>query len=146
MTEYNNPVAVVVGIIPTTCSERLRLLGIIRGKPGDSGYGAIALPGGFVDPGESLEEAVAREIKQEVGFETKASSWDLLYSRHVPAKNINLVFCLYRDYVRTDVLADAKPNEEVSGFSYIDDTTKLAFPLHEEAVHQYYDIYQWRDL
>lgn len=145
--EFNNPVDVVVGLIsverPTDTHNML--VGITRGKQGDSGYGKIALPGGFVNPGESLEEAIVREVKEEVGFETEPVAWALTHSRHLKDKNINLVFCLYRFVIKSDVLASAVPNAEVSAFSYIDGMTKLAFPTHEEAVRIFYARYDGYD-
>lgn len=35
----------------------------------DPGMGKLDLPGGFVDPGESLEQALLRELKEELSFE-----------------------------------------------------------------------------
>jgi ADP-ribose pyrophosphatase YjhB (NUDIX family) len=139
---YNNPKDVAVGLIRVRFDRHpIRLAGIYRGKAGDDGFGKPALSGGFVNPGETIEQAVAREGREEIGFVTDPSKWRLLHSRHVPEHNINLVFCLYEEIVEVDILKDAEVSEEVSGFLYIDQTTALAFNLHEEAVQLFYSKY-----
>jgi NAD+ diphosphatase len=44
-----------------------RLLLIVRAM--EPAAGRLALPGGFVDPGERAEEAVRRECREEIGWE-----------------------------------------------------------------------------
>lgn len=41
----------------------------------DPGRGLLDLPGGFVDPGESLEEALCRECREELDVEIVSSSY-----------------------------------------------------------------------
>ncbi|MEZ2354875.1 NUDIX domain-containing protein [Caballeronia sp. RCC_10] len=138
---YDNPHGVAVGLLPVMRSGRIELAGIVRGKFGDDGHGKNALFGGYVDKGESIEQAIAREAEEEIGFLSTPSDWRLMHSRHVPEKNINLVFCLYRSLLETDVLAGTPMSDEVSAFLYIDQSTALAFPLHEEAVRVFYTEY-----
>lgn len=46
-----------------------RVLVIRRGKP--PGLGNWSIPGGKVEPGESLAEAVVREVREETGLDVK---------------------------------------------------------------------------
>jgi ADP-ribose pyrophosphatase YjhB (NUDIX family) len=75
---YMNPAAAVAGVI---VDERGRMVVLVRGK--EPGQGLWDLPGGFVDPGETAEEALAREIREEVGLDVTAmrylGSWPNVY-------------------------------------------------------------------
>jgi NADH pyrophosphatase NudC (nudix superfamily) len=64
-TYYHNVAAAVAAILEY--DERIVL--IKRAK--DPGKGKLDLPGGFVDPEESAEEAVIREIKEELKIDIK---------------------------------------------------------------------------
>lgn len=140
--DYENPKDVAVGLLRVrTRAGVIRLQGIYRGKAGDDGFGKAALFGGWVNKGESIEQAVAREGEEELGLVTDPAKWRLLHSRHVPAQNQNLVFCLYKDIIDEAQMADAPLNAEVKGFLHIEVDTKLAFPLHEEAVQLFYSKY-----
>jgi ADP-ribose pyrophosphatase YjhB (NUDIX family) len=61
---YFNPAAAVAAII--TDKEGNLLITIRAFEPC---RGSFDLPGGFVDPGESCEEAIRREIKEELNLE-----------------------------------------------------------------------------
>jgi len=75
---YMNPAAAVAGVL---VDSRGRMVVLVRGK--EPGKGLWDLPGGFVDPAETAEEAMAREIREEVGLEVTAmrylGSWPNIY-------------------------------------------------------------------
>jgi NAD+ diphosphatase len=67
---YLNVAAAVVGLIS---DSQGRILVTVRGqKPKE---GMLDLPGGFVDPGESAEEALRREIQEELGLEVESMEY-----------------------------------------------------------------------
>ncbi len=64
--EYPRP-SVTVDVVVVTREPRRRVL-LIRRKS-DPYAGAWAVPGGFIDMDESLDEAAARELREETGVE-----------------------------------------------------------------------------
>ncbi|AEJ18202.1 NUDIX hydrolase [Gracilinema caldarium] len=73
--EYFHNVATAVGALILT---REGLLLLERAK--DPARGKLALPGGFVDPGESLEEALSRECMEEIGWKAELHRMEYLCS------------------------------------------------------------------
>ncbi len=63
-THYFSPFTAVGALI---VDAKNQMLFIVRGKA--PGKGKLGLPGGFVDAGETAEEALVREISEEVGLE-----------------------------------------------------------------------------
>jgi ADP-ribose pyrophosphatase len=60
---FINPISAVAVILSNREGELL----LIR-RARDPGRGQLGLPGGFVDPGETAEEALRREVTEEVGL------------------------------------------------------------------------------
>ncbi len=69
------PVLAVDGVIFT---ERDEIVLIRRGKPPFNGQ--LALPGGFVEAGETTEQAVVREVQEELGVKSKIKRLVGVYS------------------------------------------------------------------
>lgn len=70
---YQNAAAATVAIILNEANE---LLCVVRDR--QPAKGTLDLPGGFVDPGESITEGLVREVQEEVGAEVVA--YEFLFS------------------------------------------------------------------
>ena len=70
LTYYLNAAAAVAGLIE---DPRQGLLLTRRAR--EPRKGTLDLPGGFVDPGESAEQALAREVREELSLEVTSMSF-----------------------------------------------------------------------
>ena len=61
------------------CNVSEKLLGIVLIQRKNIPFG-LALPGGFVDVGESVEDAVVREMKEEISLDVKIKELFGVYS------------------------------------------------------------------
>ena len=89
---YMNPAASVAGVL---VDEGGRMVVLVRGR--EPGLGKWDLPGGFVDPGDTAEEALRREIREEIGLEAVVTrylgSWPNVYEyQGVPYRTLDLGF------------------------------------------------------
>jgi NAD+ diphosphatase len=77
-------------------------------------YGLVA---GFVEPGETLEENVAREIKEETGVDVT----DITYWRSQPWPFPHQIMCgFYARYVRGDIKIDTNELDDARWFTVAD--------------------------
>ncbi len=83
-----------------------KLLLLCRAK--EPGKGLYTIPGGFVDPGESAEEAVVRECMEETGIQLKQNQLNYLtsHTNDYKYKGIPYITC---DIFFTAALEDASP-------------------------------------
>jgi len=71
---YLNPAAAVAALI---ADDQGRLLVVIRAE--EPRKGTWDLPGGFADPNESAEEAVRREVREELGLDVTSAQYVCSY-------------------------------------------------------------------
>lgn len=139
MTQYNNPIPVAVAIIPVRCKGGvIRVIALERAI--EPKIGELALPGGYVNEGEHIEVAVAREVFEETGMNLAPSDFQLFTSRITPSNKV-LVFSIWQgpsELTEADFEA-LKPTSEARWFKLIGPREKLAFPLHEEAMEEFWN-------
>lgn len=134
-TAYGNPVPVVVVLAPVA-DERGGLLAIRRG--GDPQRGRAALPGGFIEHGETWQQAAARELLEETGVVTPPEDMRLFQVASGLDDNTLLIFALAPP-LQSTTLPPFEPSAEVTERFVLSEVTPLAFPLHEAAIRIYFD-------
>lgn len=127
---YLNPLPVAVMIVPVGEGVMVVRRGVEPRK------GAIALPGGFIDHGESWQAACAREVFEETGVRIDVASVTLLAVHSAPDGTV-LIFgtCPPRSL---EALPSFEPNAEVPERFIIDEALTLAFPLHTRVLADWF--------
>jgi ADP-ribose pyrophosphatase YjhB (NUDIX family) len=127
-TSYLNPKPVAVAVQPVG----LALLVVRRGIP--PARDRLALPGGYIDLGETWQQAVVRELAEETGLTADPAAVRLFDTLSAPDGTL-LVFGLL-PVVPT--LPPPLPNDETLGVEVIEQPTPLGFDLHTRVADRYF--------
>lgn len=130
-TSYVNPIPVAVVLVPIDGG----LLAIRRTI--EPGKGLLALPGGFMDRGETWQQAAARELREETGLAIDPAEVELFSVGSALEAGVLIVFCLARPRRRADLPA-FRATDETSEAVVLDHPETLAFKLHTEAAREFF--------
>ena len=130
-TSFRNPIPVAVVLVPV--DEGL----IFIRRSIEPRKGRLALPGGFINTGETWQEAGAREVLEETGISLDPEEIEEFQVQSAP-DNTLLIFGLARP----------RNSENIPDFDITDETTERvvlpfsppdqAFRLHEDAATEYF--------
>jgi ADP-ribose pyrophosphatase YjhB (NUDIX family) len=127
---FRNPVPVSVVLLPVDGG----VLAVRRAIP--PAQGQLALPGGFVNWGESWQEAGAREVREETGLELDPEELTLLGASSV-SEGVLLLFSVARPRTLQEAVWKADP-AEVSEIVILREPCPLAFPTHSEQLARFF--------
>lgn len=127
---FSNPVPVAVCVVPF----QNQLIGIRRGI--EPKKGQVAFPGGYINSGETFQQALSRELLEETGISVSPEKWQVYDIGDSIQSNRLLVFGICPEINNADLDFKSDETEEVLLLSK--DTT-LAFPLHDEVKNKFFN-------
>ena len=137
--EYFHNVAAAAGLILQYGGKFLFLR---RAK--EPRKGSLALPGGFVDPGEAAEDALLRECREELGWAPEDISFLASYSNSYSFKGVEYWTCdlfFVADLKKKDVSRLVPDLAESTGLEWIEASSipweAIAFESTRQALRQY---------
>lgn len=131
-TTWRNPLPVAVALVPVDTSHGRGLVVVRRDI--DPGRGELGLPGGFIEVGESWQEATVRELREETAIEAEVADVTLFDVHSAPSGTL-LVFGLLP---AVESAPDLRPNDETLGLEVLTGPVELGFSLHTDVVRRYF--------
>jgi len=128
---YLNPLPVAIALLPVDGG----LLCVRRGI--EPAVGELALPGGFMDLGETWEESAARELWEEACIRIDPKELELFRVFSSRSQPYLLIFGRARERMES-ALPPFVANDEVSERTIVRQPVELAFPLHTRAMRDYF--------
>ena len=130
-TTFRNPAPVAVVLAPVDDG----LLVVQRAI--EPARGKWALPGGYIDYGESWQVAAVRELREETGVVSDPERARIEAVHSPPGGRQVLLFVRVAPLSRAQI-PPFQESAEVSALDVIDGPRELAFPLHTELCRQFF--------
>ncbi len=128
---YSNPIPVAVILLPVDNGILLVRRGIEPQK------GKLALPGGFIETGETWQEGGARELREEAGVIIDPNTVKEFMIHSANENRLVLIFGLAKP-MKSSELQPFTPTEEAPERVILSQPEELAFELHTLAVAEWF--------
>ncbi|MCO5165140.1 MAG: NUDIX domain-containing protein [Planctomycetes bacterium] len=130
-TTWRNPIPVAVLLLPVDDGLLLIRRGVEPCK------GQLALPGGYVDLGESWQQAAARELREETGVVVAAHEVRHVATHSPPDGRTVLIFGRAARRARAS-LGPLRPGPEALELVVGTSSEDVAFPLHAQVIDAFF--------
>jgi ADP-ribose pyrophosphatase YjhB (NUDIX family) len=134
-TTWSNPLPVAVVLLPVSYADGRTGVVVVR-RDIEPFRGDIALPGGFIETGESWREAAVRELLEETGLAARADEVDL-FDVHSSYNGFTLLVFGVLPPRPAESLPPSAPTPEVIEWLVVTEPTRLCFPTHTAALADY---------
>ena len=132
---YHSAVAAVVGIV----EYRDRI--VVTRRANEPHKGMWAIPGGFVEHGESLEAALARELKEELNLEIAEPQYLASFGSRYPFRDVLYFPSVAYFTARVEDVSRMRASDDVDQYRFSSAVQlleeELAFAADGEAVRTY---------
>ncbi len=129
---FQNPLPVTIVLIPVDDGVLVIRRNIEPHK------GLFALPGGFIELGESWQEAGAREVREEAGVVIDPQTVHEFRVHSAP--DGTLIVCGKAPALQRADLPTFAPTDEASERKILTQPEELAFPLHTQIVTEFFHV------
>ena len=134
-TSYINPLPVAVTVLPVQIATGIGVLCVRRTI--EPRRGQLALPGGYIEMGESWQAACVRELHEETEIEIDAATITLFAAHSAPDGTV-LIFGL-APVINQQQLAAFQETSEASERVILTEPIEIAFPLHSKVLRKFFE-------
>jgi 8-oxo-dGTP diphosphatase len=135
-TTWSNPLPVAVVLLPVKSADGHTGLVVVR-RDIEPFRGELALPGGFIETGESWRQAAVRELREETGLLAEPEQASL-FDVHSSFNGFSLLIFALLPPRATEELPPSTPTEEVTEWFVMTTPEELAFPTHTQAMADFF--------
>jgi 8-oxo-dGTP diphosphatase len=135
-TTWSNPLPVAVVLLPVSYSDGRTGVVVVR-RDIEPFRGELALPGGFIETGESWRDAAVRELREETGLTAQPGEVGL-FDVHSSHNGYSLLVFGVLPPRPVESLPPSAPTEESTEWFALTEPTRLCFPTHTQAMAEYF--------